>query len=119
MAKSVDAVLAAKGREVATTWTWSTVAEATVLLAGPPRIGALVVLDDNRQIAGLLTERDLVRGVHEHGAAVDGLAVEALMSHAVPTRRRADVGDAEHDRPPLPAPPGGGSRRGAGNDQYR
>lgn len=85
MAKSVETVLASKGREVATVWPWSTIREATAQLAGPPRIGALVVLNEDRRVAGLLTERDIVRGLHRQPSGLPDATVDSLMSHAVPT----------------------------------
>ena len=84
-AKSVETVLAAKGRDVATAWSWSTIDEASRLLVGPPRIGALVVLDEARQVAGMLTERDIVRGQTLHGSRLGQASVESLMAHGVPT----------------------------------
>lgn len=89
-AKTVEAVLAGKGREVVTVWSWSTIAEASALLAGPPRIGALVVLDEAREVAGMLTEGDIVRGLLQHGGGVEAVTVESLMAHRVPTCSPSD-----------------------------
>ncbi|MDN5915988.1 MAG: CBS domain-containing protein [Pseudonocardia sp.] len=83
--KSVETVLASKGRDVATAWPWSTIDEASKLLVGPPTIGALVVLNEARQVAGMLTERDLVRGQTLHGSRLGEVTVESLMAHRVPT----------------------------------
>lgn len=83
--KSVESVLATKGRDVATVWPWSTIREASILLAGPPRIGALVVLNEARRVAGVLSERDIVRGLPEHQATLGEMTVESLMSRSVPT----------------------------------
>ncbi len=83
--KSVESVLKAKGHDVATVWPWSTIQEATTLLAGPPRIGALVVLNEARRVAGLLTEGDVVRGLERRGDGVCNAEVDSLMSHVVPT----------------------------------
>ena len=90
VAKTVEAVLAGKGREVSTTWSWSTIAEASALLAGPPRIGALVVLDAAREVAGMLTESDIVRGLLQHGDGLGAVTVESLMLHRVPTCAPSD-----------------------------
>jgi CBS domain-containing protein len=42
-------------------------------------VGSLVVLED-RQVIGVLTERDLVRGYARHGASAGSRPVRALMS---------------------------------------
>ncbi|MBW0101817.1 CBS domain-containing protein [Pseudonocardia sp. KRD291] len=89
-AKTVETVLAGKGREVVTAWSWSTIAEASALLAGPPRIGALVVLDQAREVAGMLTEGDIVRGLLQHGGGLGAVTVESLMAHRVPTCAPSD-----------------------------
>ena len=49
------------------------------------RIGAIVVTGDGRRIEGILSERDIVHGLTEHGAAVTDLPVSALMSRNVHT----------------------------------
>ena len=51
------------------------------------RIGALVVSKDGRVIEGILSERDIVNGLTESGAAVVDLPVSELMSKAVRTCR--------------------------------
>jgi CBS domain-containing protein len=82
---TVEAILQRKGRDVTTAWPWSTIDDATKRLAGPPRIGALVVLDAQQRVAGVLTERDLVRGMGLYGSQLGEMTVEALMSRQVPT----------------------------------
>lgn len=82
---TVEAILRSKGRDVSTVWPWSTISEATERLAGPPRIGALVVLDAQQRVAGLLTERDIVRGLGLHGPRLGETTVESCMSEQVPT----------------------------------
>jgi CBS domain-containing protein len=81
---SIDAVLAAKGREVATLAAGATLAAAASELARR-RIGALVVLDSAGGVAGIISERDLVRGLAEHGAALLERPVEQLMTSEVVT----------------------------------
>ena len=49
------------------------------------RIGAIVVTGDGRRVEGILSERDIVHGLTEHGAAVTDLPVSALMSRNVHT----------------------------------
>jgi CBS domain-containing protein len=67
----------------------STVAEQTVgdaaKLLDQRRIGALVVIDDQRGLAGILSERDIVRGLSRHGTAVMEMTVGQLMTADVLT----------------------------------
>jgi len=49
------------------------------------RIGALVVVDDQRALAGILSERDIVRGLSRHGPAVMDMLVGDLMTKDVLT----------------------------------
>lgn len=44
------------------------------------RIGALVVLDSDARVAGIISERDIVRGLAEHGAEILSRKVDSLMS---------------------------------------
>ncbi|GAA4009377.1 CBS domain-containing protein [Sphingomonas swuensis] len=63
---TIAAVLSQKGREVATIPRSATLGEAASELARR-KIGALVVIDDEGQVAGVLSERDLVACLAEHG----------------------------------------------------
>lgn len=57
-------------------------------------IGAIVIIGEGHRIEGILSERDIVQGLTEHGAAVIDLPVSALMSHNVRTcRPDADIRD--------------------------
>jgi len=49
------------------------------------RIGAIVIASAGARIEGILSERDIVRGLTEHGAAVVDMPVSALMSRNVLT----------------------------------
>jgi CBS domain-containing protein len=51
------------------------------------RIGALVISRDGSNIDGIVSERDIVNGMTEYGAAVIDLPVSELMSKAVRTCR--------------------------------
>jgi CBS domain-containing protein len=44
------------------------------------RIGALVVLDDAQQLVGIVSERDVVKSVHQHGAAALTMTAAQLMT---------------------------------------
>lgn len=49
------------------------------------KAGALVVTDDNQQILGIITERDIARGLKTHGRNVVDRQVRELMSRNVRT----------------------------------
>ena len=59
----VSNILKAKGNTVTTISPGEPVAAALAVLE-EKRIGALLVLDDHGRIAGILSERDLVREMH-------------------------------------------------------
>jgi CBS domain-containing protein len=81
---SIDSVLAAKGRDVATISVEANLSDAAAELARR-RIGALVVLGTGGAIAGILSERDLVRGLAEHGAELLNERIESLMTSELVT----------------------------------
>jgi len=54
------------------------------------RIGALLVLGAGGHIAGILSERDIVRAISRHGAAVLGLPVGQVMTRNVSTCNEDD-----------------------------
>ena len=80
-------------------------------------IGALVVSSDGEQVDGIVSERDVARGLHEHGAGLLTEPVSSVMTAEVhtcsPAHERARPGPA-HDRPPGPARAGGRGRRPVG-----
>jgi CBS domain-containing protein len=83
---SVEQILQSKGRSVATVRASATVEEAVRRMAGPPRIGALVVCRDaERRLVGMLTERDVVAGLGTEGPSLLRRTVEEVMSRNVPT----------------------------------
>jgi CBS domain-containing protein len=87
---NVAAILAAKGTEVVSITPERTLAEAVALLAGK-RIGALVVSRGGGAIAGILSERDIVRALSRAGAAALAASVADYMT--------ADVMTTERDEP--------------------
>jgi CBS domain-containing protein len=68
--------------EVASTTADQSAGDASKLLH-QRRIGALVVLDDEKNIIGIISERDLVRGMALHGDKAGSLKVRDLMTSAV------------------------------------
>lgn len=77
-------VLETKGRHVHTTLPWTTVAQAVDQLDSAG-VGALLVRDADGRIRGILSERDVLRGLAEHGNALLALQVEDLMTRNVRT----------------------------------
>ena len=82
-------LLRKKGSAVATVPPNATVSEVITALV-EHRVGALIVSPDGASISGIVSERDVVRGLHERGAAVLGEPVTTLMTTAVRTCRAAD-----------------------------
>lgn len=81
----VSTILKAKpSAGVITVTPGSTVAEAAQLLS-TKRIGAVIVSQDGAQMAGILSERDIVRELGRRGAACLNDPVEALMTRDVVT----------------------------------
>ena len=66
---TVSIILANKGREIVTIEPNASLAEAVRILAAK-RIGAALILGADRRIAGIISERDIVRVLAERGAAV-------------------------------------------------
>ncbi|HVL84582.1 MAG TPA: CBS domain-containing protein [Pseudonocardia sp.] len=77
-------ILRTKGRTVHTVLPWRTVAEVVDMLASAG-VGALVVCDDRRRIRGIVSERDVVRALQRHGAALLAMPVEDVMTARVQT----------------------------------
>lgn len=79
-------ILAQKGRRVVTIRPDATIATAVHRLA-LERVGALVASEDGNTIAGIISERDVVRGLAEEGGSVMGTdrRVADLMTRAVVT----------------------------------
>ena len=77
-------IIGDKGREVATIRSESTISTATNLLK-LKGIGALVVSEDGSQVAGIISERDIVRGLVDHGHELLDMRVSELMTRTVKT----------------------------------
>ncbi len=89
---TVAAILSDKGREVATTTAAKTIAEAAALLARK-KIGALVVVDGDR-IAGIISERDIVRAIAATGGGALTEPVDAIMTRTVVTCTEGETIDS-------------------------
>tara|TARA_B100000315_G_C14210814_1_gene421978 strand:- start:109 stop:561 length:453 start_codon:yes stop_codon:yes gene_type:complete len=90
---TIKAVLAGREEPVMTTEPDATSVEAAKLLSDR-RIGLLVVCDTEGKIAGVLSERDIVRGLADHGAGLSEKRVADLMTGDVLT---CSPGDLENE----------------------
>ena len=85
----VEDILRAKGSDVETIRP-----DAKVLIAvhrmRMQNVGALVVSRDGERVEGVLSERDIVRGLTRHGADLLEMSVVAVMSRSVPLCSSAD-----------------------------
>lgn len=80
----IGTILQSKGTGVATVPPDATVSELLARLA-ELNIGAVVVSEDGLTIAGIVSERDVVRHLHEHGAALLAQPVSSIMTRDVRT----------------------------------
>ena len=80
----VARILTSNGSKVVTTRPETTIAEVaqTLTVEG---IGAVVATDDDGKVAGIISERDIVQGLHKHGADLLEMRVGALMTRSVVT----------------------------------
>lgn len=89
---TVAAILKQKGNEVVTVDARATLAEACDILAAR-RIGAVVVVDAEQTIRGILSERDIVRAIAREGGKGLAAPVEAFMTRDVVTCTEGDTID--------------------------
>ena len=87
---TVKAILSRKGRDVVTIAPTANLSEAVQLLAAR-RIGAVVVTGADNRVAGILSERDIVRTLGERGPAALEDNVAAVMTRKVTTCTEADT----------------------------
>jgi len=79
---TVSVIVANKGRVVVSIEPNASLADAVRLLA-QKRIGAAVILGADRRLAGIISERDIVRVLAERGAAVLDEPVSRTMTRKV------------------------------------
>ena len=80
----IGQILAGKGRDVVTMRPDATIPEVAKLLKAK-RIGAVVVTEADGGLCGIISERDLARGLADHGADLLTLRVGDLMTREVST----------------------------------
>ena len=81
---TIKAILDEKGSKVVTL-TQDTRVSVAVHRLRMEHIGAIVISTNGRRIDGILSERDIVQGLSDHGAEVLDMPVSTLMSHNVIT----------------------------------
>jgi len=80
----VQELLTAKNSAVVTVDPAMTLADASRIMV-EHEIGSIVVTDGSGGIAGILTERDLTKSIHQHGAQVVDQRVKDVMTVSVVT----------------------------------
>jgi CBS domain-containing protein len=80
----VEQILNDKGREVVTLKAGISLKDAAILM-DERKIGAVVALDEDDRIVGVLSERDIVRQVARQGASALEMPVGSAMTRAVVT----------------------------------
>lgn len=88
----VKAILDGKGGSVVTAGPQESVAEIAERLAHH-RIGAVVITEGGK-VVGMLSERDIVRGLARHGGGITTVKAAELMSHPVQTCQLDDTIDS-------------------------
>jgi len=84
MGTKVSSVLKHKGHDVVTVAPQQTVASVVKVLT-QNRIGAVPVINEKGQLVGIISERDIIRGMSEHAEAVLTLPADQLMTRDVKT----------------------------------
>ncbi len=85
----VRQILASKGGDIVTISPSANVADVAALMS-KERIGAVVVLDHDAHIAGIVSERDVTRGLAEHGASILAMTAGQIMTTEVVSCRPDD-----------------------------
>jgi len=87
---TVKAVLSRKGTSVTTIEPIATLAAAVKTLA-EKRIGAIVVTGAEARVVGIISERDIVRALSQHGADALSRPVAEVMTRNVVTCSESDT----------------------------
>lgn len=88
----IDSILASKGNKVFTVSSTATVMELVTVLA-QNNIGAVVVLDEEGKVTGIMSERDIVRLLARSGDDLLQREVGDLMTRAPISCRKSDTVD--------------------------
>ncbi len=87
---NVAAILHDKGRDVLTVGPDTSIVEVSKLI-DEKRIGSVVVLDESDRVAGIVTERDIVKNISRHGSDSLKEPVTSCMTKEVVTCTEADT----------------------------
>ncbi len=79
---NVTTILKAKGRSVTTARPETSLLDVSQKLAAK-RIGAVVVVGDNGDVVGIISERDIIRAIGDRGAAALAAPVAEFMTRNV------------------------------------
>lgn len=90
---NVATILKAKGRAVATARPDASLFDIASKLAAR-RIGAIVIVGDNGQVAGIISERDIIRAMAERGADAPNRQVAEVMTRNVVSCQESDTIDS-------------------------
>lgn len=94
---TVASILSQKDRRTVTARAHQSLQEIAEVLA-TNRIGAVVLVDDDMRIEGILSERDIVRAIANEGPGVLSTPVSGQMSRNVMTARETDTVEAVMNR---------------------
>jgi CBS domain-containing protein len=89
---NVAAILRQKGRAVTTVGPSATLLEIAAKLSAK-RIGAIVVVDPQGEVAGIISERDIIRALAAHGPDCLTSSVQEVMTKQVVTCQETDTLD--------------------------
>ncbi|MFN3642388.1 MAG: CBS domain-containing protein [Gemmobacter sp.] len=89
----VQAILKNKGDDGVVTVAPGTTLQAAAELLAARRIGAVIVSPDGKQVAGILSERDIVREIGRRGAGCMTDPVDRVMTATITTCTRTDSAD--------------------------
>lgn len=109
---NVKTILAAKGGDIVSIEATADLTAAAQLLAAR-RIGAIVIRGTEGRLAGILSERDIVRTIAQHGMAALSMSVAQVMTRNVCHLRRGRhhrQPDGADDRRKISSPAGSGQR---------
>jgi len=81
---TIAAILRHKGREVVTLDPAATVVEIARTLS-ERGIGAVLIVDRSGQLRGIVSERDILRSLHAHGARTLDMTADQLMTRSLYT----------------------------------
>ncbi|MBI5545037.1 MAG: CBS domain-containing protein [Deltaproteobacteria bacterium] len=90
MSKTVGEILKTKTKELSTITPDKTVQDAVNLLV-EKRIGSLVVVKENQELAGIITERDVLRECAKHPNKLGEVKIQDVMSKEVIVGRVEDT----------------------------